>query len=257
MDKHPVKPAESPDELAPGEGYAAWASCYDSDGNPLIALEGPAVRGFFGSIAGQRVVDVGCGTGRHTLALVEAGAMVAAVDQCPEMMTVAMGKLLGRDVAWVRHALPQPLPFAPDAFDLAVMGLVAEHVADLSGVMRDLSRVVRPGGRCIISALHPDRTADGQRARFIDPETGIRRPIATIHRETRDYRAIASEAGWRLVAESTLIATESLVETYPRAARYVGLPLGWVGCWERPSSSPGLATPGAMPHNDRVTAPPA
>ena len=36
------------------------------------------------------------------------------------------------------------------------------------------------------------------------------------------------------MAESTLVVPESLVEAYPRAARYVGLPLGWVGCWEAP-----------------------
>ena len=33
---------ESHEELPVREGYAAWAACYDDDGNPLIALEGPA-----------------------------------------------------------------------------------------------------------------------------------------------------------------------------------------------------------------------
>lgn len=234
MDKHPVSVIEAPDELSPSEGYAAWASCYDIDGNPLIALEGPAVGAYFGPIAGKNVLDVGCGTGRHTLALAEAGAKVSAVDQSPEMMDVARRKLEGWPIDWVHHALPSPFPFADDTFDLAVLGLVVEHVTELSAVMRELLRVVRPGGRCIVSSLHPDRTAEGQRARFIDPTTGLRRPISTIHRELREYRAIASGAGWRLVAEATLIAPESLSETYPRAAKYVGLPLGWVGCWNRP-----------------------
>ena len=238
MNKHTRGVIEATDELSPRDGYAAWSPTYDDDGNPLIALEGPAVERYFGEIGGAAVLDVGCGTGRHTRALAERGAKVVALDQSPEMMAVARRKLVGYAVSWVRHALPDRLPFANETFALIVMGLVAEHVADLATVMREVRRVARPGGRCILSTLHPDRTAEGQRARFIDPETGVRRPIATIHRELDDLRGIAEQAGWRLVEESTLIVPESIVESYPRAAKYVALPLGWVGCWDvRPGST--------------------
>ena len=232
MNKHTQGVIEATDELSPRDGYAAWSPTYDDDGNPLIALEGPAVERFFGEIGGAAVLDIGCGTGRHTRALAERGAKVVALDQSPEMMDVGRRKLAGHAVSWVRHALPDPLPFAAETFALVVMGLVAEHVADLATVMRELRRVARPDGRCVLSTLHPDRTAEGQRARFIDPETGVRRPIATIHRELAELRGIAVDAGWRLVAESTLIVPESIVGTYPRAAKYVGLALGWVGCWD-------------------------
>jgi SAM-dependent methyltransferase len=232
MDKHTRNAIEATDELSPRDGYAAWSASYDDDGNPLLALEGPEVERFLGEIDGAAVLDVGCGTGRHTLALADRGAKVVAVDQSPEMMAVARRKLAGRSVSWVRHALPDPLPFAGETFALIVMGLVAEHVADLATVMREMRRVARLGGRCILSTLHPDRTAEGQRARFIDPETGVRRPIATIHRELPELRGVAEQSGWRLVAESTLIVPESIVGSCPRAAKYVGLSLGWVGCWE-------------------------
>ena len=36
----PLKPMETHDELPVREGYAAWAACYDDDGNPLLALKG-------------------------------------------------------------------------------------------------------------------------------------------------------------------------------------------------------------------------
>ena len=233
MNKTPDKPLETSEELSPSAGYAAWAAFYDNDGNPLIALEGPAVKRLFGPISGRRVLDVGCGTGRHTLSLVEAGARVTALDQSQEMMELARRKLAGQGVEWVRHALPANLPFSDGAFELVVMGLVAEHVVDLVTVMKELARVTRSKGRCIVSALHPERTAEGQRARFIDPGTGLRRPIATIHREPSEYREIADLAGWRMIEESTLIVPPSIIDQYPRAAKYVGLPLGWVGCWER------------------------
>jgi len=228
-----VNDVESSTELSPLEGYAAWASCYDDDGNPLIPLEGDAVRELVGPLNGRTVLDLGCGTGRHTLSVAEAGARVAAVDQCVAMMSGARRKLAGFPVLWARLALPARLPFRSGTFDLIVMGLVAEHLHDLSSVSRESARVVRPGGRLVLSALHPDRTAVGQRARFIDPETGLRRPIATVHRTKEEYRAAIEPEGWKLAEERDLIVQETLASSHPRAARYVGLPLGWVGCWLR------------------------
>jgi len=228
---------ESDEELSVRDGYAAWAACYDGDGNPLVALEGPAMRALFGPVAGRRVLDLGCGTGRHTLALAQAGALVTAVDQSPEMIARARPKLRGYQVEWVLHALPDLLSLPDAAFELAVLGLVAEHVADLPGLLAEVARVLRPGGRCLLSALHPERTAAGQRARFIDPQTGVRRPITTYHRTLDDYRAAAAGAGLAPVAERTLVVTAELADQLPRARRYVGLSLGWVGCWARPINS--------------------
>jgi SAM-dependent methyltransferase len=227
---------ESTDELTVQAGYAAWAPLYDDDGNPLTALEGPAVRAWFGPIAGGRALDLGCGTGRHTLALIEAGAAeIAALDLTPEMIARARVKAEGKQarVQWVRHALPDPLPFRDATFDLAVLGLVAEHVDDLGRALREVAHVLKPGGRCIVSALHPDRTAEGQRARFIDPRTGLRHPIATVHRTIAEYLAAADTAGLQLKGEQTLVVSSELAGRLPRAARYVGRNLGWVACWTR------------------------
>src|SRR3954453_9952369 len=89
-------PMETADELSVREGYAAWAACYDEDGNPLMALEEPAMRAGFGSLGGRRALDLGCGTGRHSLALSEAGARVTALDTSPEMLARARAKVRGR-----------------------------------------------------------------------------------------------------------------------------------------------------------------
>src|SRR3954462_3240667 len=115
---------EGDGELPVREGYAAWSSCYDDDDNPLIALEGPAMREWFGPLQGRRALDIGCGAGRHTHALVEAGAGagagrhtqarveagadVVALDLTPEMIARARAKPSLREAAsrvlWVRHA---------------------------------------------------------------------------------------------------------------------------------------------------------
>jgi malonyl-CoA O-methyltransferase len=183
------------------------------------------------------VLDLGCGTGRHTQALVQAGASVTALDQSPEMMALARRKVQDHPVQWLLHALPAPLPLPDGAFALVVAGLVVEHVADLPALLQEAARVLRPGGRLILSALHPERTAGGQRARFIDPETGVRRPITTYHRVIADYLSAASAAGLALVSEQTLVLPPELALSLPRASRYVGLPLGWVAAWDKPHSA--------------------
>jgi SAM-dependent methyltransferase len=224
---------DDPSDLPVIEGYDAWAPLYDADGNPLTALEGPVIRGWFGPLEGRVALDLGCGTGRHTLSLVEAGATVDALDGSAEMLDRARRKLQGHPVRWLRHRLPDPLPFPDSTFDLIVFGLVAEHIEDLEGVLREAARVARAGARCLLSTLHPDRTASGQRARFIDPVTGERRQIATIHRAAAEYLTIGGSAGWTLVESRSLIVPDDLAVDLPRARPYVGLPLGWAACWRK------------------------
>jgi SAM-dependent methyltransferase len=117
-------------------------------------------------------------------------------------------------------------------FDLAVIGLVAEHLsdADLGPSLSEVVRVLAPGGRCLLSALHPDRTAAGQRARYIDPETGLRRPIRTYHRTAADYRDAATTVGLILAGEKVLTVPPGLADQFPRARPYIGQALGWAIC---------------------------
>src|SRR5215208_5489058 len=104
-------------------GYDRWASVYDHDGNPLIALETPEVRRLVGQIAGLGVLDLGCGTGRHSLWLAEAGATVTAVDFSEGMLNEARRKPGAEAVRFLQHDLHQRLPFADHTFDLLVSGL--------------------------------------------------------------------------------------------------------------------------------------
>jgi ubiquinone/menaquinone biosynthesis C-methylase UbiE len=222
------------DEDLPVEaGYTLWSACYDDDGNPLTALEGPAMASWFGDLTGRRALDLGCGTGRHTRTLIDAGASVVAADLTLAMLERARAKLSDRTIGWLRIALPGPLPFPDSTFDIAVLGLVAEHLVALDATLAEVARVLVPGGRCLLSALHPDRTAEGQKARFIDEETGDRRHIETVHRSISDYLAAGSRAGLRLLEERTLVVEPSLSVVLPRAERYVGKALGWVVVWER------------------------
>lgn len=206
-------------------GYDRWAAVYDHDANPLQGLEGPAVRGAVGDPAGLAALDLGCGTGRHSLWLAEAGAAVAAVDFSEGMLAAARTKPHAEKVRFLAHDLHAPLPFPAAAFDLVVSGLVLEHLHDLNPFFAEARRVLRPGGRAVVSAMHPAMFLRGTMAQFTDPLSGeLVRPGSVPH-SVGEFVMAAVRAGFRLDAVDEAAPDAAFATRYPRAAKYVGWPM--------------------------------
>jgi demethylmenaquinone methyltransferase / 2-methoxy-6-polyprenyl-1,4-benzoquinol methylase len=94
---------------------------------------------------GDRVLDAACGTGDLALADLRAGAArVTGLDFSENMLARARRK--SSVVDWVQGDL-LALPFADDTFDAATVGFGVRNVADLPLALRELQRVLRPGGR--------------------------------------------------------------------------------------------------------------
>ncbi|GGU54915.1 hypothetical protein GCM10010211_19500 [Streptomyces albospinus] len=140
------------DELDPAAGYATWASIYDSLPNAFIAVEQPVVHRLVERSPAGVALDAACGTGRHTGALVARGHRAIGVDQSPEMLSVARDKV---PAAEFRAGDLEKLPVDDGSVDLALCALALTHLADLRPGVRELARTLRPGGRLIISDLHP------------------------------------------------------------------------------------------------------
>lgn len=100
---------------------------------------------------GERGLDVCAGTGDLTLALQRAGARVVGSDFCPPMLERARAKasrLVERPGFLAADALS--LPFADAAFDFATVAFGIRNVADPEAALREMVRVVRPGGRVVV-----------------------------------------------------------------------------------------------------------
>jgi malonyl-CoA O-methyltransferase len=222
-------PADSnlppPEHVDTRTGYDRWAEVYDTDGNPLVALEEPQVDKLLGEIGGLDVVDIGCGTGRHALRLALAGAHVTAVDFSAGMMTKARSKPGAERVRFVAHDLHTPWPLADRSFDRVVSGLVLEHIIDLRFFFSELRRVCRTDGRVVVSAMHPSMYLRGITARFTDPETGREtRPQSHLH-SISDFVNAALAAGLALEQISEHRVDADLAARLPRAQKYLGWPL--------------------------------
>ena len=205
--------------------YDRWASIYDHDGNPLIALEGPRVRAAVGEPAGLHALDLGCGTGRHALWLALSGARVTAVDFSPGMLAQAKSKPGADAVHFLVHDLNEPLPFEPQTFDLVVSGLVLEHLPELKPFFTEARRVLRPGGRAIVSNMHPAMFLRGTQARFTDPASGELVLPGSINHSVSSMVMSASHAGFDLVDIGEFSPDAQLAIDFPRAAKYIDWPM--------------------------------
>jgi SAM-dependent methyltransferase len=116
---------------------------------------------FFVSVVGQtpaaRVLDLGCGTGRLTLALASAGHLVTGVDPARASLDAARAKPGAERVTWV-EGTARSVPAAD--FDVATM---TAHVAQFlvadeewRAALRDLCRCLVPGGRLIFDSRDPN-----------------------------------------------------------------------------------------------------
>jgi SAM-dependent methyltransferase len=149
------------DELAPG---------YDDITDAAIRehYEWPAVRDLLPLLEDTRVLDAACGDGFYTERLAEAGADPVCVDASPEMVERARDRFADADIPVHEADLTDGLPFLDDErFDLVVCQLALEHVADWASVFETFARVLRPGGRAVVSTSHPVRD-------YVDAEFPVR-----------------------------------------------------------------------------------
>ena len=207
------------------DGYDRWAEVYDHDANPLTALEEPRVRGALGDVRGRDVLDLGCGTGRHTEWLAEAGARITAIDFSRGMLDEARRRVSSGSATFIAHDLREPLPLRDASFDAVVSGLVLEHLRDLGPFFAEACRVLKPAGRAVVSAMHPAMFLRGSQARFTDPDSGeVVIPGSVPHR-IGDFVMAALNAGFVLHAIGEHAPDAEFPGRYPRAERYVGWPM--------------------------------
>jgi malonyl-CoA O-methyltransferase len=210
------------------EGYDLWASSYDDEGNPLLALEEPEADEALGDVARLDVLDVGTGTGRHAIRLAARGARVTAIDFSDRMLAKARAKAGADRVRFENHDVTRRLPYPDASFDRVLSALVLEHVADVAGFFRELGRVTRPDGRIVVTAMHPAMFLRGVSARFKDEGTGeFLRPRSYVM-QVSDYVMGALDANLRIASLVERSPDEALAARVPRATKYIGWPMLFV-----------------------------
>ena len=111
-----------------------------------------AVLGALDPRAGERILEIGCGSGAYTRELVARGAKVTATEYAPGPLAQAqrnLGQLAAQAELRVEDA--QRLGFPDDRFDKVLLSEVIEHVPEPNRAIAEASRVLRPGGLLVVS----------------------------------------------------------------------------------------------------------
>ena len=167
--------------------------------------------------AGERVLDIACGTGivaRQVSPLVGAHGQVVALDLNPAMLAVARAvpAPAGATIQW-REANAMAIPFPAAAFDLVLCQHGLQFFPDRVGALRDMRRVLRPGGRVVVIVLqalaqHPvfEALMQSVARQLALPVSAVATPFVLSDADA--LRALFIEAGFAAVdvhAESTVV----------------------------------------------------
>ncbi|NCC51279.1 MAG: class I SAM-dependent methyltransferase [Spartobacteria bacterium] len=150
-----------------------WNAIYEAQGvvqkepSPAVlsAIDRFQTRGL------SRILDLGCGTGRHTTLLVDRGFEVYGCDCSSTALRIVADLIAGLDV---RQCDMSSLPYEPDFFDGVICNQVIQHgcLADVQKACAEITRVIRPGGHLFLSVVS---TAHRKAAtgREIEPNTRV------------------------------------------------------------------------------------
>ncbi|MFH1103771.1 MAG: class I SAM-dependent methyltransferase [Actinomycetota bacterium] len=114
-----------------------------------------AIFGLMGPLTGMRLLDVGCGDGTYAIEAARRGAQVDAVDASAAMIGAARRRAADVGVSINLHVADvKRLPFDADTFDVVVAVTVLCFLPDAAAALKEMARVIRPGGRLVVGELN-------------------------------------------------------------------------------------------------------
>lgn len=202
-------------------GYDLWAESYDATPNPLVALDRRHTLATLAARPRETILDAGCGTGASLRAIRRARARPVGLDFSRGMLHVA--RRANPAVPLAQADLNRALPVKPRVFDAMLCALVSEHLLALDRFFREAFAALRPGGRLVFSAFHPEMATAGIEANF--ERDGIEYRLGAEPHTVADYLTHIEAAGFRELRWREFRGDTALAEEIPGASKYHGRPL--------------------------------
>src|SRR5271169_3950358 len=140
------------------EAFDTWAEVYDTQPNPLLALEERVLGSMMPEVSGLDVLDAGCGTGRWLQRLVNRSPRsLLGVDISPAMLLLAGIKLSQK--CSLRPGSCTALPVNDTSCDMVLSSFVVSYLEDLDAFAQEIDRVARPGATIFLTDMHPETEA--------------------------------------------------------------------------------------------------
>lgn len=205
------------------DGYNQWSTFYDTYPNPTVAIDELNFPKVYQELSGTNILEIGCGTGRHTTRLIEAGNYVVGVDISAGMLTRLKEKIKHPSLELINGDFLETV-FADSSFDAIVASLVLEHIFDLEAFFDKSAKLLRPAGRIFLSEIHPYRTAKGTFAHFKNPDGTEAQLTSAAHTES-SIQSTALRSGFSVKEITTVKGDSTFAEINPRWSKYEGIPM--------------------------------
>ena len=207
-------------------------TAYDNFMGRYSSRLAPVFADFAGIGKGQRVLDVGAGTGALTSELVRRGADAAAADPSPPFVAALERRLPDLDV---RAAPAEELPWPDESFDAALAQLVVTFMNDAPAGIAEMRRVVRPGGVvavCMWDRDGMDMLAAVQRTQQAVPGGAGPTEARTLYRTREETEGLFAGDGFAGV-QTELLEVESEYTGYDELWGTLVDGAGPAGAWTR------------------------
>jgi 2-polyprenyl-3-methyl-5-hydroxy-6-metoxy-1,4-benzoquinol methylase len=223
IDPVSANPAQSFDPIA--EVYDRFA---ELTGEPLLCW----LRGVL-PLEGAQALDLGCGSGRHTVLLADRYEEVMAVDLSRPMLELARVKRSRPNVVYVESDLREVRPERDGPFDLVLSVHTLHHVVELEAVLQQIRSLVAPGGLVVLVDIVDRRGRTPRWRRYVD--AARRLPADLMQRDLREaleVYGLRTHPAWLAHLDTDRYLTPEAFERWYGAvfpgARFVSLDRGRV-----------------------------
>lgn len=198
-----------------------------------------------GEVKGKKILDLGCGEGGYSRALAQRGAFVTSADCSAVMIGYAEKKAKEEGLA-IHHSVLNASDlssFSGNYFDAVLCSMMLMDVEDLDGTLKEIHRVLKPGGTVFISILHP--CFKGKETKWIKDSgsievlvsdyhspkewvgeiRGMNAPILYRHRTLSEYVKAFVKSGFRIIDMDEPVPTQEQSQMSPRVAWLRKIPM--------------------------------
>lgn len=198
-----------------------------------------------GDVSDRIILDIGCGEGGYSRALAHKGANVTSIDCAVDLINFAIKKAdeEGLKIAHFVRNSNDLFDIEDSTFEIVLSSMMLMDCEDLFGTVKEISRVLKPGGKVFVSVLHPCFNGGNIRWTGGDDETkvvvedyfspkeweafigGISSPVIFRHRTLEEYVKVFIQNDLRIVDMNEPLPTNEQVEKSSRIGRLLKIPM--------------------------------